>query len=180
MGLASLIGLSPAIAAGAVVSGAYVGDKLSPLSETTILAAQLTGSDVYAHLRAQIWTSVPAFIIAVIGFTLIGFLDGQQRRRRRRSSPPNSASLDTLFWITPLNLIPLLLLVVLSLLKVPPSLAIMGAALLAGVMAAFLQPEAVLRFVDDPTLAAPGRLHQGHLAGDGHRLSGQFGHCGGR
>ncbi|HEY4201907.1 MAG TPA: Na+/H+ antiporter NhaC family protein [Devosiaceae bacterium] len=160
VGLATLIGLSPAIAAGAVVSGSYLGDKLSPLSETTILAAQLTGSDVYAHLRAQVWTSVPAFIIAIIAFTLIGFLDGSSGVGENIIASELS-SLDTLFWITPLNLLPLLLLVVLSLLKVPPSLAIMGAALFAGVLAPLLQPEAVLRFVADPTLAAPAAFIKG-------------------
>lgn len=160
VGLATLLGLSPAIAAGAVVSGSYLGDKLSPLSETTILAAQLTGSDIYAHLRAQVWTSVPAFVIAVIGFTLIGFLDGSSGVSASVAASELGA-LDTLFWITPLNLIPLLLLVILSLRRVPPSLAIMAAALLAGIMAPLLQPDAVLRFVDDPALAAPAVFIKG-------------------
>jgi Na+:H+ antiporter, NhaC family len=160
VGLATLIGLSPAITAGAVVSGAYLGDKLSPLSETTILAAQLTGSDIYAHLRAQIWTSVPAFVIAIAAFVLIGFLDGTSGADGNIIASELS-SLDTLFWITPLNLTPLVVLIALSLLKVPPTLAIMGAALLAGLMAVFLQPEAVIRFVDDPTLSAPAMFAKG-------------------
>ena len=160
VGLATLIGLSPAITAGAVVSGAYLGDKLSPLSETTILAAQLTGSDIYAHLRAQIWTSVPAFVIAISAFVLIGFLDGSSGADGNIIASELS-SLDTLFWITPLNLTPLVVLIALSLLKVPPTLAIMGAALLAGLMAVVLQPEAVIRFVDDPALAAPAMFAKG-------------------
>lgn len=151
VGLASLLGLSPAIAAGAVVSGSYVGDKLSPLSETTILAAQLTGTDLYTHLRAQIWTSVPGLVISVVGFTLIGWLDGSTGADAQVIVTELS-SLSTLFWITPLNLIPLVFLVVLSILKVPSSLAIMGSALVAGLMAGLLQPQAVLGFVDDPTL----------------------------
>lgn len=160
VGLATLIGLSPAITAGAVVSGAYLGDKLSPLSETTILAAQLTGSDVYAHLRAQVWTSVPAFVLAVIVFTFIGLLDGTSGAGESVIASELS-SLNTLFWITPLNLVPLVLLIVLSLLKVPPALAIMGAALIAGLMAAVLQPEAIIRFVGEPDLAAPATFIKG-------------------
>jgi Na+:H+ antiporter, NhaC family len=151
VGLASLIGLSPAIAAGAVVSGSYVGDKLSPLSETTILAAQLTDTKLHAHLRAQLWTSLPGLMIAVIGFTLIGLLDGSDGAKTQVIVSELS-SLDTLFWITPLNLIPLVFLVVLSLLRVPSSLAIMGSALVAGFMACLLQPQAVLSFVDDPSM----------------------------
>jgi NhaC family Na+:H+ antiporter len=151
VGLASLLGLSTAIAAGAVVSGSYVGDKLSPLSETTILAAQLTDTNVYEHLRAQLWTSVPALVIAVAGFTAVGLMDGSSGADSQIIVSELSA-LGDLFWITPLNLVPLLLLVALSLLKVPSSLAIIGSALAAGVMAVIVQPDVVLRFVNDPDL----------------------------
>ena len=154
VGLATLLGVSPAITAGAVVSGSYLGDKLSPLSETTILAAQLTGSDIREHLRAQIWTSVPAFGLAAIVMIVLGLLDGTEGVSDTVVDSELSA-LDTLFWITPLNLLPLVALVALSLLRVPSSLAIMFSALLAGAMAAFTQPDAVLRFVADPTLAEP-------------------------
>jgi NhaC family Na+:H+ antiporter len=64
VGVAGLVGASPAITAGAVVSGAYLGDKTSPLSETTVLTSQLVGADVHEHIKRQVWTSVPAFVIA--------------------------------------------------------------------------------------------------------------------
>ena len=54
MGLATMVGVSPTITAGAVISGAYVGDKISPLSETTILTAQLAKVDIYTHIRAML------------------------------------------------------------------------------------------------------------------------------
>ena len=57
-----MLGVSPAITAGAVISGAYLGDKLSPLSETTVLTAQMVEVDVYEHIKRQAWTSVPAFV----------------------------------------------------------------------------------------------------------------------
>src|SRR5499427_10949416 len=53
VGIASLVGVSPIITAGAVISGSYLGDKTSPLSETTVLSAQLAGADLYKHIRAQ-------------------------------------------------------------------------------------------------------------------------------
>jgi Na+:H+ antiporter, NhaC family len=152
VGLATLVGVSPAVTAGAVISGAYVGDKLSPLSETTVLAAQLADIDIYTHLRAQIWTSGPAFVIAVIVFALLGL---------RVTVAPGIdtggelSQLDQLFRITPWNLIPLALLIILSLRKTPASLAIAASALLAGVMALFLQRDAVLRFINDPTASTP-------------------------
>lgn len=160
VGLSVLIGVSPVITAGAVISGAYVGDKLSPLSETTILTAQLTGQDVYTHLRAQIWTSGPAFLIAAVVFTLLG-MGGEAPKVDSAMMTSELSALKELFWITPLNLVPLVFLVVLSLRKVPPSLAIMTSALVAGVMAMILQPQAILHFVNDPALSMPAAYIKG-------------------
>lgn len=148
VGLASLAGVSPVITAGAVISGAYTGDKLSPLSETTILAAQLSDNDLYVHLRHQAWVSGPAFAIAAIALLLLGMRD--------RSLGVDPAlldselmALDQLFWITPINLLPLLLLVTLSIRRVPASLAITTAALFAALLACFTQPQAVLAAFPD-------------------------------
>lgn len=159
VGLATLSGVSPAITAGAVISGAYLGDKLSPLSETTILTAQITGNDIYKHLRTQAWTSVPAFAIAVLVFTALGLADGGGVGDAVIES--ELTSLDQLFWITPINLVPLVFLVALSVMRVPPSMAIMASALVAGLMACLVQPEAVLRFIDDPTLGSPAVFIKG-------------------
>jgi NhaC family Na+:H+ antiporter len=152
IGLATLVGVSPAITAGAVISGSYLGDKLSPLSETTVLTAQLAEIDIYTHLRAQMWTSIPAFLIAALFFGILGL---------RASIAPGIdtgselSQLDKLFWITPWNLIPVIVLVVLSVRKVPAQLAITASALVAGIMAPFLQHEAVMRFVNDPAVSTP-------------------------
>jgi Na+:H+ antiporter, NhaC family len=59
VGIASMLGMSPGITAGAVISGAYLGDKLSPLSETTVLTAQLVKVDVYEHIKRPAWTARP-------------------------------------------------------------------------------------------------------------------------
>jgi Na+:H+ antiporter, NhaC family len=153
IGIATLAGASPAITAGAVISGAYLGDKLSPLSETTVLTAQLAEVDIGKHIRAMFWTAGPAFLVAIIGFGLLGL-----RMRGLASSEyieSELTQLDQLFWITPLNLIPLIVLVILSMRKVPASLAILLSALLAGAMGVLLQPKATLRFVNDPALSAP-------------------------
>jgi NhaC family Na+:H+ antiporter len=74
VGIAHAIGVSPEITAGAVISGAYLGDKAPPLSETTILASQLAGVDLYQHIKRQLWTSVPAFGLALVGFLVLGFV----------------------------------------------------------------------------------------------------------
>jgi NhaC family Na+:H+ antiporter len=145
VGIATVLGVSTAITAGAVISGAYLGDKLSPLSETTILTAQMVKVDLYTHIRSQAWTSVPAFILAAIAFTVLGV-----------AGPPvhdivsedvELARLDQIFWINPLNLLPLALLVILSIRKAPASLALLAAALFAGIQATILQRDAVDGFV---------------------------------
>jgi len=152
VGISSILDISPAVTAGAAISGAYLGDKLSPLSETSILSAQLAGVDIYTHLRNQVWTSVPAFIIAL---TVFGVLGSQVNIAADVETATDLNQLNQLFWITPLNLLPLLFLVFLSIRKVPASLAIMSAALIGGVMGAILQPQAIVRFVNDPNLGAP-------------------------
>jgi len=148
VGLATMVGVSPVITAGAAISGCYVGEKLSPLSETAILGAQLTGSDIYTHLRQQVWSSIPALIVAAILFGIMGLTDGTDGLDKSVITSELGA-LDGLFWITPINLLPLLLLVILSVRKTPASLAIMLSALLAAVLAPFTQPEAMLRFLAD-------------------------------
>lgn len=147
VGIATMLGVSTSITAGAVISGAYLGDKLSPLSETTIMTAQMVEVKVYDHIRRQAWTSIPAFIIGFIIFFVLGL---------RTPAAPNIDTavelkeLDQVFNITVWNLLPLLVLVVLSIRKVPAALALMGAALLAGVMAPFTQPDVVRVFADAP------------------------------
>src|SRR4029453_8106271 len=146
-GVATMLGVSPAITAGAVISGAYLGDKLSPLSETTILTAQLVGVNVYEHVKRQAWTSVPAFVIAVIGFTVLGIVKGTDAH-----VVPETVELRALgdvYHITPLNLLPLVLLAFLSIRKVPATYALIAATLFAGVCGAFLQSDVVQGFASD-------------------------------
>jgi Na+:H+ antiporter, NhaC family len=147
VGIATMLGVSAAITTGAVISGAYLGDKLSPLSETTILTAQMVEVDLYTHIRSQVWTSVPAFIIAAAGFTVLGI-----------AGPPvhdtvgedvELARLSEIFWINPLNLLPLMLLVILSIRRAPASLALLASALFAGIQATIVQRDVVNAFVSE-------------------------------
>ncbi len=147
VGIATMLGVSTAITAGAVISGAYLGDKLSPLSETTVLTAQMVKVDLYTHIRHQAWTSIPAFVIAVVVFGVLGVAGPPVQQTV--GEEVELAKLDQVFWITPLNLLPLLLLVVLSVRKVPASLALLGSALFAGVQATILQRDVVHGFVTE-------------------------------
>ncbi|WP_006245080.1 Na+/H+ antiporter NhaC [Mycolicibacterium tusciae] len=144
VGIATMLGVSAPITAGAVISGAYLGDKLSPLSETTILTAQMVKVDLYTHIRNQAWTSVPAFVLAAVVFAVLGVAGPAPA-----DAVPEEIELSKLseiFWITPLNLLPLVLLVFLSVRKAPASLALLGSALFAGVQATILQRDVVSAF----------------------------------
>ncbi len=145
VGIATMIGVSPAITAGAVISGAYLGDKTSPLSETTILTAQVAKVEVHEHIKRQVWTSAPAFAIALVVFVVLGFTRPDTVSDVATES--DLAQLDTVYSITPWALLPVVLLAVLSARKVPASLALLASTLFAGVLGAFLQPSVYRDFV---------------------------------
>jgi NhaC family Na+:H+ antiporter len=145
VGIAAMVGVSTPITAGAVISGAYLGDKLSPLSETTVLTSQMVGVDVHEHIKRQAWTSVPAFVIAFVVLLIVGLLNGPDVQNPVGEELELN-SLDGIYNITPLALLPLLLLGYLSIRRVPATLALLAAALFAGVLAAFLQPSVMRDF----------------------------------
>jgi NhaC family Na+:H+ antiporter len=151
VGMSKLMGLSSAAAAGAVICGAYFGDKMTPLSETTILVPKLVGGGltVGRHIRNMFWTAGPALGISLLIFLVLGL------KAHGASDVSTDEALRVLgseFNITALNLLPLALLVVFTVKKVPPFLALLGSALFAGILACFTQWTVVKAFVDDPTL----------------------------
>ena len=143
-GIASGLDVSTTITAGAVISGAYLGDKLSPLSETTILTSQIVGVGVYDHIKRQVWTSLPAFGIAVVVFTFLGFVrdDGEASA----VTDIELSRLSEIYHVTPWNLLPLALLAYLSIRKVPAALALLASGLFAGVLGSVLQQDVVRGF----------------------------------
>lgn len=146
LGVATMLGVSPSITAGAVICGAYLGDKLSPLSETTILTAQMVGVDIHEHIKRQAWTSVPAFTIACIVFLVLGLARGPQVHNPVGKEIELN-SLADIYHITPLNLLPLVLLGVLSIRKVPASLALMASAIFGGILGVVLQGDVARGFI---------------------------------
>jgi Na+:H+ antiporter, NhaC family len=149
VGMAPILGMSTSITAGAVISGAYLGDKMSPLSETTVLVPELVGGvTVNEHIRGMLRTVVPAFGIALLIFLGIGIANHNASGALQTDAARDA--LAAVYNITPLNLLPLVLLIVLSFKRVPPFLAILGTALFSGILAAFTQPDVVKAFVAKP------------------------------
>ncbi|KXI28468.1 sodium:proton antiporter [Paraglaciecola hydrolytica] len=140
--------LSPEITAGAIISGAYFGDKMSPLSETTNLAPAIAGSELFEHIRHMAWVSIPSFILAVMGFLIIG-LNAPISAGSQAGIVAFVQTLDQHFVISPINLIPMALLLWLALKRVPAFVAIMGVSLLACVFSLIFQYDALLTFAGD-------------------------------
>ena len=170
VGMATVLGLSEAAAAGAVICGAYFGDKMTPLSETTILVPQLVGGGLT--------------VVAAHAGTCSGLRDRRSASASSSSScsgsaaePAGEASTDeavaalrSAFNISALNLLPIALLVVFTIRKAPPFLAILGSALFAGILACFTQWDAG-QGVRRRARPEPGRHRdQGDLRRDGERL----------
>ena len=146
VGMAPVLGLSTSIAAGAVISGAYVGDKMSPLSETTILVPTLVGGvSVTEHIKGMVATVAPAFGVALLIYLGIG-LTADVDADPASVEAARQAIADT-FWIAPLNLLPIVALIILTIRKVPPYLTIFLVALGTGVLACITQPDVVDAFV---------------------------------
>jgi NhaC family Na+:H+ antiporter len=153
IGVAAGLGMSPAITAGAVVSGAYFGDKMSPLSDTTNLAAAVTGTDLFTHVRHMTWTTVPSILIALLIFGVLGW--GQAVKLEDGRAAEIMATIDASYDLSPWSLLPLVVVLVLAVRKFPALPTIIGGALLGGVVAVILQPDVVLARADAATLARP-------------------------
>ena len=118
IGVAMGLSLSPAIAAGAVISGSYFGDKMSPLSDTTNLAPAVAGTDLFTHIRHMSLTTGPSFLIALVLYLVIGLgVDVGSDLVQLRGL---MATLDSSFNVTPFALIPLVVVFVFAMRKVPP------------------------------------------------------------
>ncbi|KRK96726.1 Na+/H+ antiporter NhaC [Companilactobacillus futsaii] len=122
IGIGSALKINPGITAGAIISGAYFGANVSPLSGTTNLSAGVGEIDIYEHIKSLIWTDLPVWGVALIGYTLLGF--GHKDVSLMKITVMTQ-QLSNGFWISFWTILPIILLLVLAWLKVPavPSLA---------------------------------------------------------
>ena len=151
MGIATGLGLSPSITAGAVISGAYFGDKMSPLSDTTNLAPAIAGTDLFTHIKHMLWTTVPSLVIALVMFLFIGLTT--EISGNAQGLELIQTTLQNTFNISIVSFIPIIVIFILAYNKVPAFPTILIGALLAGLFSAILQPQIVKNFVDQPELS---------------------------
>jgi Na+:H+ antiporter, NhaC family len=152
IGVATGLELSVAITAGAVLSGAYFGDKMSPLSDTTNLAPAVSGTELFAHIRYMAWVALPALVIAVVLYLIMGFSGNNDADLSGLVAMQDQ--LQALFNINFWMLIPLFILFGLAVAGQPALPSIFIGALLGAVWAILFQPERVAAMADADGLAA--------------------------
>ncbi len=138
MGAAGAVGVSLPATAGAVLSGAYLGDKMSPLSDSTNICAIGAGADLYAHIRHMLYTAMPSATIALVVYATLGRSDAGS------AGVPESATallgeIDAVFSLGPLVYLPPLIVLAGIALRVAPALALAASSLVAMIIAATLQ-----------------------------------------
>lgn len=138
MGIAAGLGISPGMAAGAIISGAYFGDKMSPLSDTTNLAPAMAGAKLFDHIKHMIYTTGVSLIIALIGYAILGF--------KYAGNALDTSSINELiglmeanFNINPLLLLVPIIVIVLVAKKVPAIPGLFIGTLLGGLSAMIFQ-----------------------------------------
>lgn len=138
MGVGTALGIPVGLTAGAIISGAYFGDKMSPLSDTTNLAPTVTGGELFTHIKHMLWTTIPAYIITAVIFTFIG-LKYSAATVDAGSVNQLIAYLDQTFNLGIVPMIPIVVLITLLMLKKPAIPSIFIGAAVGGVVAMIYQ-----------------------------------------
>lgn len=138
IGVGGAMGIPLPIVAGMVISGASFGDKMSPVSDTTNLSALSADCDLYTHIRSMLYTTGPSYLIALIGFSLIGWGYADQRLPEEELGILLSG-LESAFTINIFMLLPMVVLLLLAMRRVPAEAAMLIASLVAALMAIIFQ-----------------------------------------
>ncbi|WP_323758423.1 Na+/H+ antiporter NhaC [Roseivirga sp.] len=141
IGIGQALGLNEGMVAGAILSGAYFGDKMSPLSDTTNLAPAMAGTDLFTHIRYMTLTTVPSIVIALILFLILGFTSSGSGEITETgeilTAITSRFNINGWLFLVPLAVIGMILK------KVPAIPAILIGALLGAVFALIFQPDVV-------------------------------------
>ncbi|WP_085283902.1 Na+/H+ antiporter NhaC [Colwellia chukchiensis] len=147
MGVATGIGASGAMTAGAIISGAYFGDKLSPLSDTTNLASAVAGTELFMHIKHMLWSTIPSFIITLVIFFFLGLKAQEQASNAQIQQL--LLSLEQEFFIAWYLLLPLFVTLFLAVRKMPAFPAIGIGAIVGAVWAILFQQELILAYANE-------------------------------
>lgn len=147
MGVGLGLGMPAGLVAGAIVSGAYFGDKISPLSDTTNLAPAMAGTTLFEHVKHMIYTTIPALLISLV---LYGILGARYAGENFDTNQINQilTTMSENFTISPLLLIPPVIVIIIVVLKIPALPGLMSGAVLGGIFAAIFQGSNIGDIID--------------------------------
>ena len=149
LGIGHALGVSEAWTAGAIISGAYFGDKMSPLSDTTILASSATGTDLFVHIRYMMLTTVPTFVITLIIFLVAGLsFGGEQQLHISLYTEGLARTFNISVW----TLVVPLLTGVMIWRRVPSLIVLFVSSVMAGIVALILQPHILTEIAGSDSL----------------------------
>ena len=146
MGIGEAQGFEPGWIAGAIISGAYFGDKVSPLSDTTVLAASVTGSPIFSHIRYLLFTTIPSLVITLVIFTIAGF--SHEVSATGHIAEFSQALCDKFYISGWLMIVPVVTGIMIAK-KVPSLITLFLSTLLAIVFAVFFQPDLLAEIAGD-------------------------------
>ena len=158
LGIGHALGISEAWTAGAIISGAYFGDKMSPLSDTTILASSSVRVDIFEHIRYMMYTTMPSIIITLIIYVVAGLILGSHGDVQ---VDQYTSGLASTFNITAWTLLVPVITGVLIAKKVPSLIVLFASSILAGITALTLQPHILVQIADDSSLTTAAALAKG-------------------
>lgn len=141
LGIGQALDISEGVVAGAIISGAYFGDKMSPLSDTTNLAPAMAGTDLFTHIRYMAYTTIPSVVITLIIFLIWGFTFDTSVAQTDPSAV--LIALEASFNLSPLLFIVPVLVIVMIIKRVPAAPALLIGALLGGLFAVIFQPQVI-------------------------------------
>ena len=138
IGVGQGLGIPVPIVAGAIISGAYFGDKMSPLSDTTNLAPAVAGTDLFSHIRHMVYTTAPGYVLCIILYGIIGmkYAGGTLETQGVETI---LTTIESHFFIHPVLLLPPVLVIVMVVKKIPPLPALLGGTILGGFFASLTQ-----------------------------------------
>jgi len=141
LGIGKALGMNEAVVAGAIISGAYFGDKMSPLSDTTNLAPAMAGTDLFTHIKYMTFTTIPTYTITLLISLVIGlrydFSGAVINVAAVQSAIDGTFNTNPLLFLVPLILFGIILL------KVPPIPALLAGTLLGAIFGIIFQPEII-------------------------------------
>ncbi|MBW1296649.1 Na+/H+ antiporter NhaC [Aquimarina litoralis] len=149
IGIGDTLGISLGMTAGAVISGAYFGDKMSPLSDTTNLAPAMAGGELFSHIKYMTYTTVPTVIVTLIVFIIIGLTidtSGTPEIDQQLQAINSAFTISPWLFIVPIIVIGLIIK------KTPPLIALLAGTLLGGIAAIIAQPEIVTAIAGSDSL----------------------------